>query len=183
MPNTTASPMGELPRFQNNPIALTEGTEELFLQVRVPAGKVGAFRFLRWKDVQLDSSQLGYQMTCHLFGSKPQMTKDTSRRNLTGAVWSNLYVDYHLGFWRTIQDAKLLAIQTRLHLQWRVFGCLINRANTKKYLRSCSEQKSHSVFFSGLKLILKACATDGMRLRASRRSRDFGASPSRMASG
>ena len=66
-PDLTNELLGVLLRFRKERIALVADIKEMFLQVRIPEKDRGAFRFLWWKDGNLDAELEEYQLRVHPF--------------------------------------------------------------------------------------------------------------------
>ncbi|CAH8551523.1 unnamed protein product [Dicrocoelium dendriticum] len=107
-------------------VAVSADIEDMFMQVKVPMSDRGALRFLWWKEDEIGSEVIEYQMTAHPIGatSSPFCANFPFRRtasewgchyneSVAAAVHHNFYVDDLLISLPTVEEATQFVAQIR----------------------------------------------------------------------
>ncbi|CAH8630974.1 unnamed protein product [Dicrocoelium dendriticum] len=125
-PDTTADLVSILLRFRTERVAISADIEDMFMQVKVPEADRGALRFLWWKNDDIGSEVMEYQMTAHPFGATSSpfcanfalcqtavMWGPHYNANVAAAVRHNFYVDDLLIALPSVSEAIPFVAQIR----------------------------------------------------------------------
>ncbi|CAH8446440.1 unnamed protein product, partial [Dicrocoelium dendriticum] len=136
-PDTTADLVSILLRFRTERVAISADIEDMFMQVKVPEADRGALRFLWWKNDDIGSEVMEYQMTAHPFGATSSpfcanfalcqtavMWGPHYNANVAAAVRHNFYVDDLLIALPSVSEAIPFVAQIREMLSKIGYGAV-----------------------------------------------------------
>ena len=125
-PDLLNSLTGVLCRFREHPVAVMCDIEKMFYRFRVNEEHRKFLKFLWWKDSDLSSNPISYQMNVHIFGaaSSPACANFALKRVATdhkrtcseetfNFLTRNVYVDDGLTSVQTVQEASRLVEEAR----------------------------------------------------------------------